>query len=252
MKNFKRQTEVEEQRDPGKSIESRNLGILARLAKAQEANPSITIEDLGTSKLKLREGDDREKIIQGVREAAAKLSPFTVVENHIDPATTILVVNPIESIELSPELQAGLNQIRKDFDSLPKLHLGIEWGVVERSLRADPATLAQLIEDNKLGLSMNVFGEENGELHFASAWRDNRKVNKSLINITYHNAVDIAKRLGATLSPRSINEQLIVGIDDVLYGWWLYETDELILGLGYAIIGLQNGVFCEDSPLDQD
>jgi hypothetical protein len=71
---------------------------------------------------------------------------------------------------------------------------------------------------------MNVFGEENGEFVFVSAWSNYREVSEDHRNITYDlegqrlaeeqgspptgNAVDIAKSMGVDLADPKFHEQL--------------------------------------------
>jgi hypothetical protein len=246
MTNFIRQTNSRDQRDPNKTLDQRNRGILKRIASADGA----TVEDLGTHPdLKLRPGDDRDVIIASVRETSARINKFTIVESK--PEETTVTLDPIKSTELSPELTAGLEQIHKDFDSLPLLHPGIEWADVEKSLRVDQATLRELIEDNKDGFSMNVFGEEDGSFHFASAWTDYRNIKSEYRNIIFdkeanpafngRNAVAIANDRRAKMSPRSINQQLIIATSNIS-GWCWYETDEATRKSGDAVFGYDLGV----------
>ena len=170
------------------------------------------------------------------------------------------VAHPVETTpeakELSPELQAGLTELKANFDSLPALHPGIEWVDVERSLIADQEALMALIEDNADGFSMNVFGEEDGSYHFASAWTDYTKVREGYRTIMFDkqaqkaypqcavngNAVDIASNRGAKLSPRSIHEKLIRATNGKMDGWCWLETDEATRKSGYAVDGDSYGV----------
>ena len=61
-----------------------------------------------------------------------------------------------------------LGDFKSRFDALPQLHKGVQWEDVEKSLKADPESMAKLQALDAKGHAMNVFGEEKGEFIFAS------------------------------------------------------------------------------------
>lgn len=138
---------------------------------------------------------------------------------------------------------------------MPDLHPGIEWPNVERSLRADPTTLARLAEDNKKGHFMNVFAEEGDEYIFVTAQLHVTKMDASHRNVMFDkqaqsqypylecrgNAVDIAiTQMGAELADGKYNEQLrsLYEID----GWYWLKTSQEQRNRGYGLIGENKGL----------
>ncbi len=99
MDKVTRTIEVNDERTAGKSLEADARGVLARLAQS----PDATIDNLGTGSLKLREGDDRDAMISAVRDEAAKMAQFTVVDNP-ESGDAEVYENPVEAIETDPRL----------------------------------------------------------------------------------------------------------------------------------------------------
>lgn len=105
---------------------------------------------------------------------------------------------------------------------------------VETSLKADPESMRKLQALDEKGHKMNVFGEENDEFIFASAWGDYKEVSEDHRNIVFDaeaqrslaenhpnetcngNATDIAKVLGVDLADPKFNEKLI---KEIRGGW---------------------------------
>jgi len=67
-----------ERRMEGKSLHEDARGVLARIAKI----PNATVADLGSDKLRLREGDDRGAMIDEIRREASKMTKLTVESDH--------------------------------------------------------------------------------------------------------------------------------------------------------------------------
>ncbi len=163
--------------------------------------------------------------------------------------------------ELSPE-QLWLGQLQARFDSLPQLHEGVQWIDVENSLKADHESMVKLQNLDSKGHYMNVFGEENGEFIFASAWNDYKQVSADHRNIVFDkqaqdnlarqfpdeicngNATDIAEALGVDLADPKVHEQLRKAIQ--VNGWAWLKTDEDIRKVGVAFDGYRDRVFGTD------
>lgn len=160
--------------------------------------------------------------------------------------------------ELSPEEMEAVwfGEFKTRFDALPKLHKGISWVDVEKSLKADPESMAKLQALDEKGHAMNVFGEENGEFIFASAWDNFEKVSAEHRNIAYDlegqklaekkgykttgNAVDIVSLIGAGLADSSLHEKLRENV--AINGWAWLKTDASIREAGYVFYGYYDGV----------
>jgi len=160
--------------------------------------------------------------------------------------------------ELTPEqIEDWLGEFKTRFDALPQLHKGIKFAEVEKSLKADPESMAKLQALDAKGHAMNVFGEESGEFIFASAWDNYEKVSLDHRNIAYDlegqklaekngykpngNAVDIAKAMGVVLADPNLHEQLRKAIA-VNGGAWL-KTDAATRKNGYALDGNSTGIY---------
>lgn len=151
------QRTVEDERQVGKSLEENARGVLKRVAEV----PNATIEDLGTDKLKLREGDDRDAMIGAVRQEAAKLAKFTIVAN---PQSETLEVNenPLKAVETDPRL----TPLRAQFEALDAKYR--TFGGKVRSfgevLKAVPNVNNLLTETAKLEQGIVYFLSDKGEL----------------------------------------------------------------------------------------
>lgn len=246
---FTRTTTVnEDQREEGKAPEADTRGVLARLAGARVSTPDLTVDDLGTEKLKLREGDDRNAMIDAVRGEAAKLAQFTVTEYPGE-----VTKNPIEDkrSELTPE-QAWIRGFKTRFDATPQLHGGVKWSDVEKSLQADPESMRKLQALDAAGFEMNVFRAKNSdEIQFRTAQRDVTKITQAYRTIMYDeqaetdypqyrvngNAEGIATRMGVELADKELYEQL-----RVRKGWVWLKTDRATRDTGRAFTGSNDGV----------
>lgn len=165
--------------------------------------------------------------------------------------------------EVTPE-QEWLIALKTRFDDLPQLHEGVVWPDVQKSLIADPESMAKLQALDEKGHAMNVFGEENGEFIFASCWTDIEEVSADHKNITHDlkaqklaekqghkpssNAVSIiAKIMGVKedkasnyLADPKFHEQLIKVIA-INGGAWL-KTDAATRETGSALCGNRYGI----------
>ena len=102
-----------DEREAGKSLEADAQGVRARL----DAMPDATIDDIGTDKLKLRQGDDRDAMIAAVRADAVSKYKFTVVDN---PEDAKVYEEHIEAQESDPRLTALQGQYEAQ-ESDPRL-----------------------------------------------------------------------------------------------------------------------------------
>jgi hypothetical protein len=163
---------------------------------------------------------------------------------------------------LTPErskVEVHLGELKTRFGAMPQLHEGIQWADVEKSLRADPESMAKLQALDAKGHSMNVFGEENGEFIFASAWRNYEQVSEDHRNIVFDkeaqeklarefrlescngNAIDIARALGVDLADTKLHEQLSKVKLVTLTGRAWLKTVAAIRQDGDACSGSQDG-----------
>jgi hypothetical protein len=190
-------------------------------------------------------------------EAQMELSP--VAQESVAPATAL-------KEELSPEQmeKKWFRKFKNRFNAIPQLHEGVKFEDVENSLKADPESMRKLMALDEKGHAMNVFGEENGEFIFASAWHNYERVSAEHRNITYDlegqklsekqgykpngNAVSIiAKIMGVKedeasnyLADRKLHKQLINTIRVNGLAW--LKTDAATRGGGLALLGDVSGV----------
>ncbi|MCX6734602.1 MAG: DUF4256 domain-containing protein [Candidatus Peregrinibacteria bacterium] len=207
---------------------------LIAIAEAQSAKLGKVIDPIDFSR---REDDDISALRTAIAKEQGKVNP--AVQDSGTPAP-----------ELSPE-QLWLGQLEARFNLLPQLHKNIQWIDVEKSLKADPESMLKLQALDEKGHSMNVFGEENGEFIFASAWDNYEQVSKDHRNIVFDkkaednmcngNATDIAKALGVDLADPKLHEQLIRAIK--VNGWAWLKTDEATRKIGAAFHGDHDGVY---------
>lgn len=157
MGNIQRTIEVEDERQTGKSLDEDARGVLKRLAGA----PDATIEDLGTDKLKLREGDNRDAMISAVRQEAAKMAKFTIVAN---PQSKTLEVNedPLKAVETDPRL----TPLREQFEALDEKYrtFGGKVRSFDEVLKAATNVNNLLSEMAKLKQGIVYFLSDKGEL----------------------------------------------------------------------------------------
>jgi len=165
--------------------------------------------------------------------------------------------------ELSPEQVAWLGELKTRFDALPQLHKGVEWADVEKSLRADPESMARLQALDEKGHKMNVFGEKNGEFIFVSAWDNYEQVAPDHRNIAYDtegqklaekngykpngNAVSIIARIMSVKEDEAVNYLADPGFHEQLRkaiavnGWAWLKTNAAIRKAG-AFTGDRDGL----------
>lgn len=148
---------VEDERQVGKSLEENARGVLKRVAGV----PNATIEDLGTDKLKLREGDDRDTMIGAVRQEAAKMAKFTIVANP-QSETLEATEDPLKAIEADPRL----TPLREQFEALDAKYRIFDGKVRSfgEVLKAVPNVNNLLSETAKLEQGIVYFLSDKGEL----------------------------------------------------------------------------------------
>lgn len=166
-------------------------------------------------------------------------------------------------VESTPE-QRWLGRLKIRFMALPKLHEGIAWADVERSLKADPESMGKLQALDAQGHQMNVFGEDGDTFVFVSAWCNREHVAPGHKNIVYDregqelveeqghqpngNAVTIIAEImgveeeeaGKYLADPKFHEQLrgLVAV----YGWAWLKTDAATRASGLAFGGVEDGI----------
>lgn len=231
------------------------------------ANPDLTREDVR------RVAHTRERVAQAMQIAKA---PRGAKGKSLREVTQNGPVSGIEvKKELSPEeIDKYLGEFRTRFDALPQLHKGIEWAEVEKALRADVESMAKLYALDEKGHKMNVFGEENGEFVFASAWNDYEKVAEDHRNICFDpegqklaekhgyepkgNAVSIiAAIMGVKedeardyLADPKFHEQLRKAVK--VNGWAWLKTDAATRKSGDAFDGYYNGIYKDNADSYND
>lgn len=197
--------------------------------------------------------------------AAAKgkllaMAGFTTEQAETELHPVVEANTPVA--ELSPE-QIWLGEFKTRFDALAQLHEEIRWMDVEKSLRANPEAMRKLQALDAKGHRMNIFGEENGEFVFASAWDNYGQVAKDHRNVVLDkeaqellarkfpnkrcngNAADIAQALGVDLADPKFHKQLrkVIAVN----GWAWLKTNSAIRKTGYALFGNRDGIFRRDA-----
>lgn len=209
-----------------------------------------------------------EKPVSDAHGIVENVDPINFDQSADDDISTLRAAIAKEQGAVSPELspeQQWLGQLQARFNFLEELHKGVQWIDVEKSLKADPESMRKLQALDEKGHSMNVFGEENGEFIFASAWNNFEQVSVDHRNIVFDkkaqdylkrnfpnemcngNATDIAKALGVDLADPKAHEQLISAIQ--VNGWAWLKTDEAKRKLGSAFCGGSPGVYGADAYL---
>ena len=140
-----------------------------------------TPPEIAEAKLAFREGDTPEvklAVLEGIG---------SLVDRKKAALTATTTEAPASKADLSPEQQQAqwLNELESRFNTLSKLHEGINWIDVEKALKADPESMAKLQALDAKGHQMNVFGEENDKFIFVSAWDRYEQVATDHRNITY-------------------------------------------------------------------
>ena len=162
---------------------------------------------------------------------------------------------------LTKEQKAELKLLKTNFDALPQLHEGTNWADVEKALKKSPDAINKLRALDEKGHQMNVFGEENGEFIFVSAWTDVENVSEEHRNICFDadgqkkaegrgekprgNAVDIIAKIMSVdedvarnyLADPKYFEQL-----SIIKGWAWLKTDSDTRKTYVAFGGLINGI----------
>jgi len=164
----------------------------------------------------------------------------------------------IQKLKENTKLGKFLIALRIRFNELPELHYGIEWKDVEKSLKADREAMGKIYALDEKGHRMNVFGEENGELIFVSAWDNDEQVSREHRNIAFDkeaekllaekypddqcndNATDIAKALGVDLADQKFHQQLQKAVQISATAW--LKTDAATRKTGKALSGYGGGI----------
>ena len=155
--------------------------------------------------------------------------------------------------------------LKTRFDALTQLHEGIQWTDVEQSLKADPESKRRLMALDAKGHAMNVFGEENGEFIFASAWDRYQQVSPEHRNISFDKeGQKLAEEKGATPNGNAVSILAsIMGVEEDeaanyladtkfhealrkainINGWTWLKTDEATRKSGLAFYGYLDGVY---------
>jgi hypothetical protein len=140
-------------------------------------------EGVPVDELDLR-ATDSERIYElrgGAKKQLLAMAGYTT-ERATEELSPIAVPNK----ELEAQEQGKcLGELKRDFDELKALHPNIEWVDVERSLLADKEAIREFGALNAKGHRMTVFGLNNGEFIFASAWTDVEKVAVDHRNIVF-------------------------------------------------------------------
>jgi len=196
--------------------------------------------------------------LESIREVTGqRLKATSAVEKQLDPE----------------QVEAWLGELKTRFDALPQLHKGVKFADVEKSLRADPESMARLQALDEKGHKMNVFGEEKGEFIFASGWDNYKKVSEDHRNIVFDpeaqkyladnypgekcngNAVSIiAEIMGVKedearnyLADSKFHEQLRKAIE--VNGWAWLKTDAATREAGDALYGGDGGFDRRDASV---
>ena len=190
------------------------------------------------------QGEERDEIVVAAKDRIRALYGS-------EPAEADLA-----NLELSLE-QVWFHEFKGRFDALPKLHKGIQWTDVEKSLKADSESAAKLMALDAKGHAMNVFGEEKGEFVFASGWTDYNEVAEDHRNIMFDkatqdkrardfpdgtcngNATDIVTAMSVELAEKALHEQLRKAVG--LNGWAWLKTDAATRKAGIASCGGSGG-----------
>lgn len=232
--------------------DAKNLLGLARVLYGKK---QVTVHDVFG--LASREDDDVEVLRKGV---AVEIKGRSAAE----PDT--LMEGKKSAEELLPEqAQKWFGELKARFDAFPQLHKGIQWEDVEKLLKADPESMKKLQSLDEKGHNMNVFGEEDGEFVFASAWSSYEQVSPDHRNLAYDaegqrlakesgykpngNAVRIiAKIMGVKedeatnyLADPKFHEQLRQSV--AINGWAWLKTDVATRKIGYAFNGHNFGIY---------
>lgn len=151
-------------------------------------------EEVGGKSLESREGGGRDAIVDAVRDEAAGMAKSIVAGGAEEVAR-----------KLTPE-QAWFGEFRTRFNAIPQLHEGVQWADVEKSLKADPKSMAKLQAFDAKGQNLNVFGEENGEFIFASGWSDYNGIPVEHRNIAYDaEGQELAKKQGFSSNGNAVS-----------------------------------------------
>jgi hypothetical protein len=251
-----------ERRKQGLTPEQRleyDASNLIRIAQIKLGKDNVSPEEVLS--FRTRPGEQSDEIARTTAILLKGKEPILQQTNETADAVQVAVA--VTQSELSTELKKGLDQIKHDFNRKPDLHRGIEWIDVEKSLRADQATLERLIQDNAKGHAMNVFALEGGHYTFVTAQLDARKMDISHRNVMFDaqankdnpsqdgencngNATDIAvTQMGAELADEYYHQQLRKLYGDRIKGWFYLKTDEQASKstISCARYGRNNGVF---------
>ena len=207
-------------------------------------------------------------LVSRLLEAAGIEATFSTKDAQEPNVVNIALAAEAEAAtgELSPE-QLWFDTFKVRFYALRHLHQYILWTDVEKSLKADHESATKLMALDAKGHAMNVFGEEKGELIFASGWDEYSEVSPDHRNIVFDaeaqewlaknhpnqtcngNATDIVKAMGAELAETALHEQLSKVVN--LNGWAWLKTDAATTKTGRASCGDRGGVY-EGVEYDRD
>lgn len=160
--SFKRTEIVEDERGSDQSLERGVKAVLTRMNRVD-----ATVEDLGfdeKSKVRLREGDDRDAMISALRGKAAGMAKFAIAEAPVtENAEVVVTEQPVaagseKKPELTPEeAEATLGALEAQFKANMYLHEGVEWPKVRSSLEADPRALLSINKMQAAGHEPDVY-----------------------------------------------------------------------------------------------
>jgi len=224
-------------------------------------------EGVPVDELELREADAErvDELRAGAKEKLLAMAGYSTEKAAAELSPVVEAKDTTK--ELAPEQaeKTWLGEFKTRFDALSELHKGIQWADVEKSLKADPESMAKLQALDAKGHAMNVFGEEKGEFIFASAWDKFEQVAPDHRNITYDlegqklaeeqgykpngNAVSIIAKImgvkedeaGSYLADPEFHEQLRKAI--AVDGWAWLKTDAATRKAGFALSGYHYDVF---------
>jgi len=190
-------------------------------------------------------------------QAPAGVTALKIANRTVDDGKTAVDPTDVRAEDLeNAELKGKVEGILAIANGDGNKHVPEQEQPVEASKpELTPEQLRKLQTLDEKGHNMNVFGEENGEFIFVSAWRDYKKVSPDHRNIAYDlegqelakqygynphgNAVDIIKSIGADLADPKFHEQLRREI--AVNGWAWLKTDAATRKTGDAFDGFNDG-----------
>ncbi|MBA4336535.1 hypothetical protein C0416_02045 [bacterium] len=104
---------MEEKREPGKDPNKDVRGLLSRIA----STPGATLEDIGTKGFSLREGEDRQKTINSVREEILRIMHLSISGRPEECAKKSTFY---EELFENTDTGKALDEIKRMYESLPE------------------------------------------------------------------------------------------------------------------------------------